>query len=194
MHQGNWLKLSTITYKNENGQTIPDWETVERTTRKPGQLIDGVEVIPIVRYKNKQNKILLIANFRPPVNGYVIEFPAGLLDSNNLFENAIRELKEETGYIAEEVKMLGFSPPQYTDPWKSNECGQIVWAFIDGDREENQNPKQELEKEENIHPFLVDLDENIIKNIQNIMETKNYLIEQKIYMFLLGLQFKSLII
>lgn len=32
---------------------------------------------------------------------YCVEFPSGLLDDSDVIENAKRELKEETGYVAE---------------------------------------------------------------------------------------------
>ena len=48
-------------------------------------------------------EFLLIRQFRPPVNNYVIEFPAGLNDKGDtLKEAAERELLEETGYTARE--------------------------------------------------------------------------------------------
>jgi ADP-ribose pyrophosphatase len=45
-------------------------------------------------------EILLQKQFRPPLNKVVIEVPAGLIDAGETAEQAaIRELKEETGYI-----------------------------------------------------------------------------------------------
>lgn len=45
---------------------------------------------------------MLIRQFRPPINAICIEIPAGLVDEGETPEQAaIRELKEETGYVGE---------------------------------------------------------------------------------------------
>ena len=53
-------------------------------------------------------QILLQKQFRPPVGKVCIEIPAGLLDANESGEVcAIRELKEETGYVGKAVQVAG---------------------------------------------------------------------------------------
>ena len=43
---------------------------------------------------------MLQKQFRPPINKVVIEVPAGLVDAGEgAAESAVRELKEETGYV-----------------------------------------------------------------------------------------------
>lgn len=45
-------------------------------------------------------EIILQKQFRPPINAVTIEVPAGLVDAGETPEEAaIRELKEETGYV-----------------------------------------------------------------------------------------------
>jgi ADP-ribose pyrophosphatase len=47
-------------------------------------------------------EIVLQKQYRPPLDKIVIELPAGLVDECETAEQAaIRELKEETGYVAE---------------------------------------------------------------------------------------------
>ena len=64
---------------------IPDTgKDVSRTTQ-------GGAIVMIAK-TTKSGKIILIRQFRPPLNNYIIEFPAGLLDENESFETAaIRE-------------------------------------------------------------------------------------------------------
>jgi ADP-ribose pyrophosphatase len=60
--------------------------------------------------------IILQKQWRPPVNATVIEIPAGLMDPNETAEAcAIRELKEETGYVGEVMKdaSFGVSPVMF---------------------------------------------------------------------------------
>ena len=55
---------------------------------------------------------MLQKQFRPPINKVVIEVPAGLVDEGESpEESAIRELREETGYIgiAAEVSPIMFN-------------------------------------------------------------------------------------
>ena len=48
---------------------------------------------------NKDNKIILVRQFRPNLNEYTLEFPAGYLEDNENIEHAAqREIIEETGY------------------------------------------------------------------------------------------------
>ncbi len=58
----------------------------------------------------KDNKILLVKQFRYPTNQTLIELPAGKLDKEGetVLEAAKRELEEETGHIAEKWTDLGF--------------------------------------------------------------------------------------
>ena len=72
-------------------RVVPNYEAVYRTTRKDRKL-DGVEVVPIIQYKDKPSEILIIANFRPPAKKFCIEFPSGLIESEDYEENAKREL------------------------------------------------------------------------------------------------------
>jgi ADP-ribose pyrophosphatase len=56
-------------------------------------------VVAIVE-RDSGPEILLQKQFRPPVGKVCIEIPAGLLDPNEDAQKcAVRELKEETGYV-----------------------------------------------------------------------------------------------
>jgi ADP-ribose pyrophosphatase len=106
--------------------------------------VDGVEIIPIIKKIDKTLSMVLIANFRPPIGKFCLEFPAGMVEGSNFEEEALRELTEETGYQAEKILKV----PQvmiYCDPWKSSECGFMYIGII---KEENPNHKiaQNLEE------------------------------------------------
>lgn len=99
--EGKFLRALIIAYRDKTGD-IRNWEAVERVN------CSGiVAVIPVTI----DGEFLLIRQFRPVVNNFVIEFPAGLNDKEeSLIEAAKRELIEETGYNAKELIFLADGP------------------------------------------------------------------------------------
>ena len=67
----------------------------------------------------KEDKILLVKQYRYPLKEVIYELPAGKLEPNeDPFEAAKRELEEETGYCANTWTSLGYV---YTSPGYSDE-------------------------------------------------------------------------
>nr|XP_058912708.1 ADP-sugar pyrophosphatase isoform X1 [Kogia breviceps]XP_058912709.1 ADP-sugar pyrophosphatase isoform X1 [Kogia breviceps]XP_058912710.1 ADP-sugar pyrophosphatase isoform X1 [Kogia breviceps] len=136
--EGKWVKLEKTTYRDPTGKTRT-WETVKRTTRRKGQSADGVAVIPVLQRTLHYECIILVKQFRPPMGGYCLEFPAGLIDDNESPEAAaLRELEEETGYKGDVAEC---SPALCMDPGLSNCTTHIVTVTINGDDAENVRPK-----------------------------------------------------
>ncbi len=74
----------------------------------------AVVILPVL----PDNKIILIRQFRPAVNEYILELPAGLLEPNEEpIESGKRELLEETGYSCRSIKLIQkfFSSPGYSN-------------------------------------------------------------------------------
>ena len=79
--------------------------------------------------KEGRKKILLLKEFRTPINKWVIEFPKGIININETIENAaLRELKEETGYTG---KLIKVSPLLTTCAYLTNEKAAIVEIEVD---------------------------------------------------------------
>ena len=113
--EGKFLKFITTEYHDASG-VLRYWESFERVN------CEGIVVIVPV---TDENKILLIKQFRPPVNNSVIEFPAGLVDIGETFlQAAQRELREETGYSAEDLIFLT------EGPMSSGASGEILTAYL----------------------------------------------------------------
>ncbi|XP_043821183.1 ADP-sugar pyrophosphatase isoform X2 [Dromiciops gliroides] len=139
--EGKWVKLERTTYVDPTGKTRT-WETVKRTTRKKGLSADGVAIIPVLQRTLHYECIVLVKQFRPPMGGYCLEFPAGLIDDNESPETAaLRELEEETGYKGDVAEC---SPAVCMDPGLSNCTTHIVTVMINGDDAENVRPKPKL--------------------------------------------------
>ncbi|KAF2144150.1 uncharacterized protein K452DRAFT_267336 [Aplosporella prunicola CBS 121167] len=156
--EARWTRLVKTTYTDPNGVTR-DWESAERQTRPVGSAIDGVGIVAILQEKGKPPALLLQKQFRPPVHKVCIEVPAGLIDAGESPEVcALRELKEETGYVGEIVREgFGVSPVMWNDPGFCNTNLNMVHVTVDLSRPENQDLKPELEDNEFIECFSIPL-------------------------------------
>ncbi len=82
----------------------------------------GAVVVPV----KDDGKIILVKQFRYPLQKTLIELPAGKLDKDeDPLICATRELEEETGYKATEIKKLG---QIYTAPGYCTEVLHIYYA------------------------------------------------------------------
>lgn len=73
----------------------------------------------VVILAKKEDKIILVKQFRYPMKEVLYELPAGKLEiGEDPFEAAKRELEEETGYCANKWTDLGYV---YTSPGYSDE-------------------------------------------------------------------------
>ncbi|XP_060066252.1 ADP-sugar pyrophosphatase-like [Ylistrum balloti] len=148
-----WMALNKITYVDARGRERL-WEAAKRTTTTDAGC-DAVCVIAVLKRLLKFDSLVLVKQYRPPMRGYTLEMPAGLMDKNETPEQtAVRELKEETGYTAT-VKHT--SPITCMDAGTESATLQIVTAEIDGDTEDNKNPKPTPEFIEVVHVPMNDL-------------------------------------
>lgn len=72
-----------------------------------------------------EERVLVVRQYRPAVERYTLELPAGLVDPGEAPElSARRELLEETGYEAGEMEALG---PMWPD---TGRLGNRIWNFV----------------------------------------------------------------
>lgn len=138
---GKWLTLSEIDYTAQDGKNRK-WECVGRASGRGA--VGMLATFPA-------GEIILIRQYRPPADKYVIEFPAGLMDDNEKPEEAaIRELREETGFRG---IVRWVSPKTYPSPGLSDEFIYIVRMEVDP---ESQKDRQtDFDDSEFIETFIV---------------------------------------
>lgn len=106
------------------------WFDLLAKTMKPGEapyyslrLQDYIAVVAIT----EEHRVLAVRQYRPAVEQYTIELPAGLVDAGETPEQtARRELLEETGYEAGGMEVLG---PMLTD---TGRLGNRIWTCVAG--------------------------------------------------------------
>ncbi|OTB17003.1 hypothetical protein K445DRAFT_316521 [Daldinia sp. EC12] len=185
-----WINLVKITYEDENGQ-VRTWEAMRRPGRPSTSVVDAVQMIAVIHHKEGP-KVLLEKQFRAPAGKIVIEFPAGLVDEGETVEQAaLRELKEETGYVGEVVPDRGGTRPiLFSSPASSSSKTFLIHLKIDPEKEENRNPKPQLEDGEFIEAFWVPLN-NLYAECRKL-EAQGFAIDGKVGVFAEGLEMSKI--
>lgn len=95
IHKGNFIDFINKEVELPNGS-----KTNRDIIKHPG-------AAAIIAFLDCEN-IILVEQFRLPLNKVILEIPAGKLNKNEKpMECAKRELTEETGYIAKDIEYLG---------------------------------------------------------------------------------------
>ncbi|EHH18886.1 hypothetical protein EGK_19455 [Macaca mulatta] len=194
--EGKWVKLEKTTYMDPTGKTrrnkektttlliLRTWESVKRTTRKE-QTADGVAVIPVLQRTLHYECIVLVKQFRPPMGGYCIEFPAGLIDDGETPEAAaLRELEEETGYKGDVAEC---SPAVCMDPGLSNCTTHIVTVTINGDDAENARPKPKPGTLEFVEVISLPKNE-LLQRLHALVAEEHLTVDARVYSYALALK------
>ena len=112
IYDGRAVKLRVDTVEMPGGR---------QTTREIVEHSDCIAIIAI----DTDNNVLLVKQFRKPVEEELLEIPAGGIDLGEDPETTVRrELREETGYLPQKVKRLGgfYSAPGY--------CSEYLYLYL----------------------------------------------------------------
>lgn len=140
---GKYSNFFITEFEDKHGM-LHKWEYLERSNDTKAVVINAYH----------KDKIILVKQFRYPINMYSIEFPAGLIDKGETPEStAVRELLEETGYSGEITEV---SPPLCTSAGITSEIIYSVQMNITSERN-----AQQLESSEEIE--VLEFDRNNFK-------------------------------
>ena len=112
IYDGRAVKLRVDTVQTASGR---------QTTREIVEHADCVAIVAV----DADDNILLVKQFRKPVEKELLEIPAGGIDAGEDAEAAvIREMREETGFMPQRVEHLGgfYSTPGY--------CTEYLYLYL----------------------------------------------------------------
>lgn len=122
-------------------------EDLKISTRK--NKADGVIIYSVYRDEETQEeKLVLIRQYRCPIDDYIYEFPAGLVDEGEDFKMAgMRELKEETGLDFMPIDAADmYTKPFFTTVGMTDESCGTVYGYASGiPSKEGQEETEEIE-------------------------------------------------
>lgn len=185
--ESKWLTLKRITYVDATA-TTRTWESAIRKTTSAGG-VDAVAIGNILLSPSNPStpaQTMLVIQYRPPLDSYTVEWPAGLIDANETAEQAARrEFKEETGY--EVSKVISVSPVQAADPGMSNANMQLVMVEAETP-EGGKMPEQRLDDGERIERVVVPLAE-LYERLVEYSKKERFVVAAKLLHFAQGMEF-----
>ncbi len=103
IYEGRAVRLRVDTVRMPNGRD---------TTR---EIVEHSDCVAIIALDDEDN-VLLVKQFRKPVEKELLEIPAGGIEPGEELEDCVRrEMREETGFLPQKVERLGgfYSSPGY---------------------------------------------------------------------------------
>lgn len=136
IYHGRILDLARETHSMPDGR-----EAHFEIIHHPG----GAAALPIL----EDGQLLLIRQFRPAIDDYIYEIPAGRLEVGETAAGCIaRELEEEVGYHPKQIESLGYV---YSSV---GFCNERIHLFVASDLQQTQTA---LEPDEFIEPLVIPL-------------------------------------
>ena len=169
LFHGKWLNLQAVDHRDCNG-TVKPWEFASRT--------GSGRAVAIIARLHDPERIVLVKQWRPPMDAFTLEFPAGLVEQNDTLEaTALRELEEETGFSG---RVISVGPQVCSSPGMTDET--VGWVEVEITGKSAAHP----EADERIETIVLPVD-GLLNEIQKICADGTR-VEGKLYGFACGLE------
>ena len=155
---------------------IAELQNGNRASREVVVHPGGVGIVAVTN----DNKVLMVRQYRYPMEEEILEIPAGKLDEGeDPFGCAVRELSEETGYTAGKYVDLGAIYPS------PGFCRETLYLYLALDLEPGE---MHLDHNELLSVECIDIDELIDKAMANeLKDAKSIIGVMKAKLYLEGL-------
>jgi len=160
LKETKFLSMYDAEYENRKGAT-KHWMVASRKDFETlkAQYFHGreekIDAVIIAALHKESKSLVIIRQFRVPLNDYVYELPAGLLDKGETFETAVRrELKEETGLTLDQINHEKTTNKVYVSAGMTDESVAMVYCSCKGIIS-----NKYLEDDEDIETLLINREE-----------------------------------
>ena len=148
IHQGKFITRYDIHYKTASGKA----KTYEMISRNPDimghkdMLEKKPHAVVMIMHDCTGQKLLLCKEYRMAVGESIYNFPAGLIDPGESYEEAAaRELREETGLTLMRIDEVW--KPSYSAVGFSNERNVVVLGVAGGEIRPSDSELEEIQAE-----------------------------------------------
>ncbi len=145
-----WLNLFSVHWENKDKEG--DWIFA---SRKQAPILggdtkpDAVVIVPIHVNEKGERHLVVVKECRPPIGDYQYAFPAGLCTEEDVLKDAVRELKEETGFTL--TGLTDISPLMFSSAGMTDESAVMIFCECEG-----KISQENLEITEDIEVQLLD--------------------------------------
>lgn len=124
-HRGRFLTMRKKELEDGTG-----YEYVERNGNK--------QVVTILVRNVTKNTILILEQYRYPINGYALEPVAGVMDKpwKTRDEVVKEEIVEEAGYSMDQIKSISYIGRFSASAWLTSEMAHLYLWEVEGERGE----------------------------------------------------------
>lgn len=146
IHQGKFITRYDIQYETASGK-IKTYEMISRNSDLTGieQMLEKhPHAVVVIAHDASGEKLLLCREFRMAVGEWIYNFPAGLIDPGETYEQAaVRELREETGLTLERIDEVW--KPSYSAVGFSNERNVVIVGVATGEIRPSDSEVEEID-------------------------------------------------